>query len=142
MKAPLIAAILLAAPAAAAATPPATPATPTPAAPLECAKGYAVLVAAAKAQPNASSVEAPAGSTMDAVSVQADPVLTVYNFTKPTHAAHPFITRRRMVLAAGKVSVEMSSCPYGDRAQSEMLEHQFKRMNDAFVRQISATPTS
>lgn len=121
---------------------PAAPA-PAPAPPpaLDCAGGFASLVAAAKRLPGANVVEPPAGSTMQAVSVQDGELLTVYNFTLPGNAAHPFFTRRRIVNTAGRLNVDMSSCPYGDPAQGAQLEAQFRRMNDAFLRQIS-TPSS
>jgi len=119
----------------------AAPAAPAPTPDLDCAGGFASLVAAAKRLPGANVVEPPAGSTMQAISVQDGELLTVYNFTLPGNAAHPFFTRRRIVQTAGRLNVDMSSCPYGDAAQGAQLEAQFRRMNDAFLRQIS-TPSS
>ncbi len=142
MKAPLIAAALLAATTAAAATPPQTPATPPTPAPLPCAQGFDPLIAAAKALPGATPVATRPGMPLEAISVQAGGELTIYNYTVPTHPAHPYVARRRTVQQGGRVSIDMSTCGYGDKAAGEALKIQFERMNEAFVRQVSSPPAT
>ena len=105
----------------------ATPVAPDP--PLDCAAGFEALVAAAKAQPGAEAVSPRAGVPLLAVSVKSPTSLTVFTYTAPEHPAHPLMARRRLVERAGRRAVEMSTCPYGDKAASDALIAQFERMN-------------
>ena len=116
----------------AAACPPAlakSPSAPAPVADdpeLDCRRGFERLVADAQGLPDSQELPVPAGSLMRAVA--SGPM--VHSFTTPGHAAHPMIVRRDVFQRDGAVMVGLTACGYGDKAASDALVEDFKRLTE------------